>query len=79
MIWIFSTQFWFFENDRIGPNFLPCDQTGHIAIWNDSLLITTQGSAGSHLQRLGELHKVPLDGLAGVHLGAQTDHLAAQL
>lgn len=33
----------------------------------------------SYLQRLGELDKVPLNSLAGVDLGAQTDHLAAQL
>lgn len=33
----------------------------------------------SYLQRLGELDKISLYSLAGVDLGAQTDHLAAQL
>lgn len=36
-------------------------------------------SIDPYLQRLGELDKIPLYGLAGVDLGAQTDHLAAQL
>lgn len=35
--------------------------------------------AALYLKGLRELDKVPLDRLAGVHLGAEADHLAAQL
>ncbi|PWA33265.1 hypothetical protein CCH79_00013595 [Gambusia affinis] len=46
---------------------------------SDTLRLIAGRRFAPHLKRLGELDEVPLHGLAGVHLRAETDHLASEL